>query len=54
MNLEFIVEDKGTTAREIEAKIEREATKTKEQKLEDFKKTKKTLPMAGGGQNDFL
>ena len=42
------------TPAEIEAVIEREVTKTKDQKVEDYINNKKVVPMIGGGPNDYL
>ena len=39
LNLDFIIAEKQTSE-EIETKIEREITKTKKQKMEDFEKFK--------------
>lgn len=54
LSLQFISEEKGMADKDIQDKIEREVTKTKEQKLEDLRRVKPALPMAGGGPNDFL
>ena len=54
-NLEFMLEfNSGEEEEEedIEEKIQREVTKTKKQKMEDFKKIDPNLVMKNGGFND--
>ena len=54
LDLDFIIKDKEVTAEEIEAKIEREVSKTKTEKMDDFLNNRPTMPMNGGGANDAL
>ena len=56
LDLRFVINDQKSTltATNLEDKIEREITKTKDQKIHDFEKRNPSLPMIGGGRNDVL